>query len=171
MLGRILSGIALWIGVYVLLTGVHFGTLWGLDRLRTALETRYEEQYGSEVVDREPPYTTPEWIIVSLDVQPSMYWGEALAMSALMSLPVALLIQVVAWTGRHRLILRSIVIGAVMSILVFYLLYLLNEQVFAGYLVQAKPPIFGVGALTGIGQGFVGGLIYGASRRRNGGED
>lgn len=169
MLGRILSGIALWIGVYVLLTGVHFGTLWGLDQLRTALETRYEEQYGSEVVDREPPYTTSEWIIVSLDVQPSMYWGEALAMSALMSLPVALLIQVVVWTGRRRLMLKTIVIGSTISMLVFYLLYLLNEQVFAGYLIQAKSPIFVIGALTGILQGFVGGSIYGASRRRSGG--
>ncbi len=167
MLGRFLRGLALWIGVYVLLTAVHFGLLWGLDRLRMQLETRFEDRYGTEVVDREPPYSRAEWLVVALDVQPSMYWVESLGMSALMSLPVALFVGAGALAFRRRLWGRLVVLSVIASILTFYLLYLLNEQVFAGYLLQQRLPVFTVGGFVGLVQGLVASLVFGAPRGRS----
>lgn len=170
MLGKLLRGLALWIGVYVILTAIHFGMLWGLDHVRNRLETRFEDQFGSEVVDREPPYTMPEWLIVGLDIQPSMYWLESLAMSAVMSLPVVVFLGLAAKVFRRGLGFKLIGVGIVTSVLMFYLLYLLNDQLFAGYLIQAKPPVLIVGTLVGLVQGWVALLIYGGARRHGGGE-
>ncbi|MER3402134.1 MAG: hypothetical protein C4336_07450 [Armatimonadota bacterium] len=169
MLGKLLRGLALWIGVYGILTAIHFGMLWGLDQVRNRLETRFEDQYGSEVVDREPPYTTPEWLIVGLDIQP-IQWLESLAMSAVMSLPVAVFLGLGAKVFRRGLGFKLIGVSIVTSMLMFSLLYLLNEQLSAGYLVQAKPPVLIVGTLVGWVQGWVASLIYGGARRQGGGE-
>jgi hypothetical protein len=40
--GRLLRGLALWIGLYVLLTGAHMGVLYGINALRA----RYESWAG-----------------------------------------------------------------------------------------------------------------------------
>jgi hypothetical protein len=77
MIGRLLRALALGIGLYVLLTAVHYGTLWGLDQMRQRMETRLEQRYGADAVDREPPYKPGERWVMALDIQPSPYWQEA----------------------------------------------------------------------------------------------
>jgi hypothetical protein len=90
--GRLLRGLAIWIGLYVLLTGAHMGVLYGLNALRARYETALETRVGVDAIDREPPYSGGERLIVALDIQPSAYWQESLAMSAVMSLIVAVFV-------------------------------------------------------------------------------
>jgi hypothetical protein len=77
MIGRLLRALALGIGLYVLLTAVHYGTLWGLDQMRQRMETRLEQRYGADAVDREPPYKPGERWVMAFDIQ-LVSWKEAL---------------------------------------------------------------------------------------------
>ncbi|MFQ3611141.1 MAG: hypothetical protein SNJ72_06540 [Fimbriimonadales bacterium] len=157
MVGRALRGLALWLGLYILFSLAHFGVLYGLNALRSGLEQRWESQFGAEVIDREPPYSLQERVVIALDIQPSMYWVESLAMSFIMSLPVALFVGLGALLLRRARRGTLLIIATFSSLLVFYLLYLLGEQVFAGYLVGHLGAI----GVSGIGVGFVQGLIAG----------
>ncbi len=157
MVARVLRGLALWLGLYILFSAVHFGALYGLSALRSGLEGRWENQFGVEVIDREPPYSIRERLILGLDIQPSMYWVESLAMSAVMSLPVALFVGIGSLLLRRARRGTLILVATLSSTLMFYLLYLLGEQVFAGYLVGHPS----AAVVSGIGVGFVQGVVAG----------
>ncbi len=160
MVARILRALALWLGMYILLSGVHFGVLYGLNSIRTGLENRWETQFGLEVIDREPPYSWRERLVMAMDTQPSIYWAESLAMSFVMSLPVALFV------GLGSLLLRRarrgvlMLVAIISSVLVFYLTYLLNQQgATVGYFIEGGSPAVFSGAVIGIIQGLLAGLV------------
>jgi len=165
MIGRMLRSLALSIGLYVLLTGVHYGTLWGLDQLRQRMEARLEQRYGAEAVDRQPPYKPGERWVMALDIQPSPYWQEAVGMSAGLTLPVALLMGLTARRVR-RFALLLVAVGANIGML--WLMTRLGGLALAGYLVN-NPTAAGVGGLAiGLLQGLLGGLILKAKDGGNG---
>ncbi len=150
MMGRWLRVCAFGIGFYVILTGVHFGTLWGLDQLRQRWETRLENQYGTEAIDREPPYKPGERVMMALDIQPSPYWQEALGMSAVLSLPIALLMGIAAFFIKRarRVALMTLAVGA--NIALLWLITQLGGLALAGYLVNNALAAGVEGAIVGL---------------------
>jgi len=155
MMGRWLRALALGIGLYVLLTAVHYGTLWGLDQLRQRMEARLEQRYGADAVDREPPYKPGERWVMAFDVQ-FVSWSEALTVSAVLNLPIVLLIGMAARRLR-RFALWLVAVGA--NILALWLMTRLGGLAGVGYLVF-NPIAAGVeGAIAGVLQGILGGLI------------
>jgi hypothetical protein len=171
MIGRILRALALSIGLYVLLTGVHYGTLWGLDQLRQRMEARLEQRYGADAVDREPPYKPGERWVMALDIQPSPYWQEAVGMSAGLTLPVALLMGLMARRRPNGQVpnlplLLLVAVGANIGML--WLMTRLGGLALAGYLVN-NATAAGVGGLAiGLLQGLLGGLILKTKDGKNG---
>jgi hypothetical protein len=156
MIGRILYTLALGVGFYVLLTVVHYGTLWGLDQLRQRMEARLEQRYGTDAVDREPPYKPGERWVMALDIQPSPYWQEAAGMSAVLSLPVAVLMGLMARRSRR---LALLLIAVITNALSLWLLTQLGGLALAGYLVNNPTAAIAGGVAVGLLQGILGGLI------------
>ncbi len=165
MIARFLRAFALWLGLYGLLTAAHFGVLWGLDQLRQRLENRLESRYGTEAVDREPPYSWGERVVLALDVQPSPYWQESLGVSALLSLPVALLTGAAALFVRRARRAALMAIAIVGGILLMWLLTQLGGLALAGYLVGNPTAAVVEGALIGLIQGMLAILVLAPSRR------
>ncbi len=166
-MARLLFGLALWLGLYVLLAGAHFGTLWAMDWARNRLETTLEDRYGSEAIDREPPYSWGERVVVALDIQQGVYWQESLMMSALMSLPVALFIGIGASLTRKRHIIIA-VLAVMVNLATFYLVYLLNEQIALGYLISTLPPVITAGFVVGLVHALVASLVYAGAAKKAG---
>ncbi|MEN3000647.1 MAG: hypothetical protein ABDI19_02260 [Armatimonadota bacterium] len=156
---------ALAIGFYLLLTGVHYGTLWGLDGLRQRWEARLESQYGVEAIDREPPYKPGERAIMALDIQRSPFWQESLGISALLSLLVALLTGVAARFAKRARRAALLLVPIASNIVLLWLMTQLGGLALAGYLVGNLTAVFVGGALVGLIQGIVALLLL-APRRR-----
>ncbi|MEN3001515.1 MAG: hypothetical protein ABDI19_06690 [Armatimonadota bacterium] len=161
MLGRVLRGLAIWIGLVVLLTGAHMGVLYALNALRTRYEISLEARLGAEAIDREPPYQRGEQLIVALDIQPSMYWLESLAMSALMSLIVAVFVGLASLTARHGRALKLILVALLVNGLVFYFFSLLSEHVLLGYMLGKPVSAIVPAILVGLVQGVLSVLVLG----------
>ncbi|MCS7209903.1 MAG: hypothetical protein NZ874_10075 [Fimbriimonadales bacterium] len=164
MLGQMLRGLALWIGLYVLLTGAHMGVLYGINALRARYETVLETRLGAEAVDREPPYSNGERLIVAFDIQPSVYWLESLGMSALMSLIVALLIALASSVFRNRRAIKLTLVALGANGIVFYFFVLLSEQLFAGYLLGRPVSAVAPALLVGLVQGTISALVLGGGK-------
>ncbi len=166
-MARLLFGLALWLGLYILLTGAHFGTLWLMDWTRTRLETTLEDRHGFEAVDRESPYSWGERMIIALDIQQGVYWFESLAMSALMSLPVALFLGLSAKLFRKRRF-ALVLVAIVVNLATFYLLYLLSEQVALGYLMSNATPVLTGGVVVGLVHALIASLVLAGARNKAG---
>ncbi|MDW8106286.1 MAG: hypothetical protein RMK45_02280 [Armatimonadota bacterium] len=165
MFARVLRGLALWIGLYVLLTATHWGILYGINALRTRYETAIETRLGVEAVDREPPYSTAERIIVALDIQPSPYWQESLGVSALMSLAVATFVGVGALVFKHRRSLKLAIVALAMNGLAFYFLSVLSKQLLAGYLLGRPESAIVPALLVGIVHAIVSVFVLGGGKK------
>jgi hypothetical protein len=163
-LGRLLRGLAIWIGLYVLLTGTHMGVLYGINALRTRYEAALETHGGTELVDREPPYSGGERFIVTLDIQPSIYWVEALVVSAVMSLIVAVFVGLASLAFRHGRTVKLILVALMVNGLVFYFYSLLSEQIFVGYQLGRAVSAIVPAVLVGLAQGIVSVLVLGGKR-------
>jgi hypothetical protein len=159
MIARLLRLCALAIGFYVMLTGVHYGTLWALDQLRQRWEVRLEAQYGTEAVDREPPYKPGERLMMALDIQPSLDWREAVGVSALLSLPAAILMGLAVWVIRRARRLALLIVAGASNILLLWLLTQLGGLALVGYLVNNPVAVVVEGAIVGILQGILAMLI------------
>lgn len=162
--GRLLRGLALWIGLYVLLTGTHMGVLYGLNALRTRYETTLETRAGVEAIDREPPYSGGERLIVALDIQPSTYWQESLVMSAVMSLIVAVFVGLASLAFRKGRVAKLMLVALIVNGLVFYFFALLSEQLFAGYLLGQPISAIAPALLVGLAHGMVSALVLGGKK-------
>ena len=160
-LGRLLRGLAIWIGLYVLLTGTHMGVLYGINALRTRYETAVETKLGADAVDREPPYSGGERLIVAFDIQPSQYWQEALAVSAAMSLVVSIFVGAASLMFRKGRIAKIMLVALVVNGLIFYFFSLINEQVLLGYLMGRPASAIAPAILVGFAQGVVSTLVLG----------
>jgi len=158
MIARLLRLCALAIGFYVMLTGVHYGTLWALDQLRQRWETRLEAQYGTEAVDRQPPYKSGERLMMALDIQPSPDWREAVGVSALLSLP-SVILMLTLWAIRRARRLALLIVAVVSNILLLWLLTQLGGLALVGYLVNNPVAVVVEGAILGILQGILAMLI------------
>jgi hypothetical protein len=139
-MARFLKGVLRFIALYVLVSVSLYFVLDTINRLRTGLENRWETQYGREILDREPPYSWRERVIVMLDIEPGIYWQEAAVMAALMTVPITLGLSLSAlYRGRGRagflvlsgMILNGFVLGAVYKIPEVESL----NMTFAGYLI------------------------------------
>lgn len=161
MLGRVLHGLALWIGLYVLLTAAHWGVLQGINALRTRYETNLEARLGTEAVDREPPYSPQEQLIVAFDIQPSTYWQESLLASAVMSLIVAIFVGIGALTFQHKRALRLAIVAIVVNGLLFFFLAQLSEQAFVGYLLGQPMSAIAPALLVGLTHALISVLVLG----------
>lgn len=160
-LGRLLRGLAIWIGLYVLLTATHIGVLYGTNALRVRYESALEARFGAQAVDREPPYTGGERLIVALDIQPSTYWLESLGMSAVMSLIVAVCVGIGSLAFRKQRTLKLMLVALGVNGLIFYFFSLLSEQLFAGYLLGKPASAIVPAILVGLAQGVVSALVLG----------
>ncbi|GIV05449.1 MAG: hypothetical protein KatS3mg016_1024 [Fimbriimonadales bacterium] len=163
-LGRLLRGLAIWIGLSVLLTGTHMGILYGINALRTRYETALETRGGAELVDREPPYSGGERLIVALDIQPSIYWAEALIVSAVMSLVVAVFVGLASLAFRQGRAVKLILVALIVNGLVFYFYALLSEQIFVGYQLGRPVSAVAPAILVGLAQGIVSVLVLGGKK-------
>lgn len=163
-MGRLLRGLAIWIGLYVLMTGAHMGALYGLDALRTRYESALETRLGAEAVDREPPYSGGERLIVALDIQPSAYWQESLAMSAVMSLIVALFVGLASLAFRKGRAAKLMLVALVVNGLVFFFFAQLSEQLFAGYLLGQPVSAIAPAVLVGLSHGALSALVLGGKK-------
>ncbi|MCS7301246.1 MAG: hypothetical protein NZ556_06805 [Fimbriimonadales bacterium] len=165
MLGRFLRGLAIWIGLYVLLTGAHMGVLYGINALRTRYETALETRLGVEAIDREPPYSGGERVIVALDIQPSMYWLESLGMSALMSLIVAVFVGIASLAFRQGRAAKLTLVALVINGLVFYFLSVLNLEGMVGYMLGRPVSAVAPAILVGLAQGIISALVLGGGKK------
>ncbi|MFN4032721.1 MAG: hypothetical protein ACK4ME_03730 [Fimbriimonadales bacterium] len=165
MLGRALRGFAIWIGLFVMLTGVHMGILYGVDAVRTRYEANLETRLGADAVDREPPYSASERMVVAFDIQPSQYWQESLAMSAGMSLIVAAFVGIGALAFKKGRTAKIALVALVVNGLIFYFFALLSEQIFAGYLLGRPASVIAPAILVGVAQGVLSALVLGGSKR------
>lgn len=165
MIARWLRACALGIGFYVLLTGVHYGTLWGLDQLRQRWETRLENRYGTEAIDREPPYKPGERVMMALDTQLSPYWQESLGISALICLPVAILTGIAVRFLRRAQRAALMIIAVASNIFLLWLLTQLGGVSLVGYLVGSLLAAVVEGTLVGLAQGLLAILVLAPSRR------
>ena len=163
-MGRLLRGLAIWIGLYVLMTGAHMGALYGLDALRTRYESALETRLGAEAVDREPPYSGGERLIVALDIQPSAYWQESLAMSAVMSLIVAVFVGLASLAFRKGRAAKLILVALVVNGLVFFFFAQLSEQLFAGYLLGRPVSAVAPAILVGLAHAVISVLVLGGNK-------
>ena len=163
-MGRLLRGLAIWIGLYVLLIGAHMGVLYGLDALRTRYETALEARLGAEAVDREPPYSGGERLIVALDIQPSAYWQESLAMSAVMSLIVAVFVGLASLAFRKGRAAKLALVTLVVNGLVFFFFAQLSEQLFAGYLLGRPVSAVAPAILVGLAHAVISVLVLGGNK-------
>lgn len=163
-LGRILRGLAIWIGLYVLFTGTHMGVLYGINAVRTRYEAALETRGGAELVDREPPYSGGERFIVALDIQPSIYWVESLVASAGMSLIVAVFVGLASLAFRQGRTAKLILVALIVNALVFYFYSLLTEQNLLGYLVGRPVSMIAPAVLVGLAQGVVSVLVLGGKK-------
>jgi hypothetical protein len=162
--GRLLRGLAIWIGLYVLLTGAHMGVLYGLNALRARYETALETRVGVDAIDREPPYSGGERLIVALDIQPSAYWQESLAMSAVMSLIVAVFVGLASLAFRKGRAVKLALVALIVNGLVFYFFAQLSEQLFAGYLLGRPVSAVAPALLVGLAHGIISVLVLGGKK-------
>jgi hypothetical protein len=162
--GRLLRGLAIWIGLYVLLTGAHMGVLYGLNALRARYETALETRVGVDAIDREPPYSGGERLIVALDIQPSAYWQESLAMSAVMSLIVAAFVGLASLAFRKGRAAKLTLVALVVNGLVFFFFAQLSEQLFAGYLLGQPVSAVAPALLVGLSHGAISTLVLGGNK-------
>ncbi|GIV10409.1 MAG: hypothetical protein KatS3mg019_2500 [Fimbriimonadales bacterium] len=165
MLARALRGLAIWIGLLVLLTGTHMGVLYGINALRARYEANLETRRGVDAIDREPPYSGGERAIVAFDIQPSDYWQESLAMSALMSLIVAIFVGLASLTFKKGRTAKIVLVVLVVNSLIFYFFSLLSEQVFAGYLLGRPASAIAPALLVGLAQGAISALVLGGGKK------
>lgn len=161
MLGRALRGLSLWMGLLVILTGAHMALLYGLNAIRVRYEAHLEMRLGTDAVDREPPYSPGERWIVALDIQPSQYWQEALGMSAVMSLIVAVFVGMGALVFKKRGAAKIALVALMVNGLIFYFFALLSEQIFAGYLLGRPSSAIVPAILVGIVQGVLSAMVLG----------
>ncbi len=166
MLGRVFHGLALWIGLYVLLTAAHWGVLQGIDALRTRYETDLEARLGTEVVDREPPYSTAERLIVAFDIQPSTYWQESLLTSALMSLVVAIFVGIGGLAFQRNRAIKLALVAIVVNGLAFFFLAQLSEQMFLGYLLGQPASAIAPALLVGLAHALISVLVLGRANMK-----
>lgn len=165
MLGRALRGLAIWIGLFILLTGAHMGVLYGVNALRTRYEASLETRLGVDAIDREPPYSGGERAIVAFDIQPSEYWQESLGMSAIMSLIVSIFVGLASLMfGKGRTV-KIVLVALVVNGLVFYFFSLLSEQIFAGYLLGRPASAIAPAILVGLAQGTISALVLGGGKK------
>lgn len=162
---RLLLGLFKILLLYALVCASFEGVVRGVDASRSRMENRFEDRYGSEVVDREPPYSWRERLIVALDIQPSMYWQESAGMSALAGIPVTIgLLGATVFRVRSRRAFFMLS-GIVLSGTMLYMLYRATHSdywniSFVGYLVESADAAFLTGLLAGFIQGWVASLIY-----------
>jgi hypothetical protein len=161
--GRVLRGLAIWIGLYVLLTGAHMGVLYGINALRARYETTLE-RVGVDAIDREPPYSGGERLVVALDIQPSAYWQESLAMSAVMSLIVAVFVGLGSLAFRKGRAAKLMLVALVVNGLVFFFFAQLSEQLFAGYLLGQPVSAVAPALLVGLTHGAISTLVLGGKK-------
>ncbi|GBC94086.1 hypothetical protein HRbin15_02593 [bacterium HR15] len=159
MIARWLRACALGIGFYVLLVGIHYGTLWGLDQLRQRWEARMETRYGVEAIDREPPYKPGERMVMALDIQLSPYWQEAVGISALLCMPIAILAGISARFIRRARRTALMILTIVSNILLLWLMTQLGGLAFAGYLVGNPTATVAGGTVVGLLQGLLAILV------------
>lgn len=165
MLGRALRGLAIWIGLFILLTGAHMGVLYSINALRTRYEANLETRVGVDAVDREPPYSAGERAIVAFDIQPSEYWQEALAVSAVMSLIVSIFVGLASLMFKKGRTTKIVLVALFVNGLIFYFFSLLSEQVFAGYLLGRPASAFAPAILVGLAQGTISALVLGGGKK------
>lgn len=165
MLGRALRGLAIWIGLFILLTGAHMGILYGIDALRTRYETNLETRMGADAVDREPPYSVGERIIVAFDIQPSQYWQEALVVSAAMSLIVSVFVGLASLMFKKGRTAKIMLVALVVNGIIFYFFSLINEQVLLGYLLGRPASAVAPAILVGLAQGTISALVLGGGKK------
>ncbi|MCS6918933.1 MAG: hypothetical protein NZM28_04115 [Fimbriimonadales bacterium] len=165
MLGRALRGLATWIGLFILLTGAHMGVLYGINALRTRYEANLETRMGVDAVDREPPYSGGERVVVAFDIQPSAYWQESLGASAIMSLIVAVFVGIASLAFRKGRAAKIVLVALAVNGLVFYFLSLLSEQMFLGYLLGRPASVIAPALLVGAAQGVISALVLGGGKR------
>ncbi|MCS7064964.1 MAG: hypothetical protein NZL85_01680, partial [Fimbriimonadales bacterium] len=121
-------------------------------------------QYGTDAIDREPPYKPGERLMTALDIQPISGWQEALGMSAVLCLPVALLAGLAARFSRRARCPTLIIVTIAANILLLWLLTQLGG-VALGYLVGNLSAAVVAGAMVGLLQGIVAVLMLASSRR------
>lgn len=165
MLGRALRGLAIWIGLFILLTGTHMGVLYGVNALRTRYEANLETRLGVDAVDREPPYSGGERIIVAFDIQPSQYWQEALVVSALMSLIVSVFVGLASLMFKQGRTAKIMLVALVVNGLIFYFFSLISEQALLGYLLGRPASAIAPAILVGVAQGAISALVLGGSKK------
>lgn len=144
---RFLVGILRVIVLYILIGTSLYLVLDTINRLRTGLENRWEAQYGTEILDREPPYSWGERMLMLLDIEPGIYWQEAALMAAMMALPITLGLSLSAfYKGRGRtgfLILAGMILNSFMLGVVYKIPEVESLNItFAGYLVANQGAIF-----------------------------
>ena len=140
------------------------GVLYGINALRTRYEAALETRLGAEAVDREPPYRGGERLIVALDIQPSTYWQESLAMSAVMSLIVAVFVGLASLAFRKGRAMKLALVALIVNGLVFYFFALLSEQLFAGYLLGRPVSAVSPALLVGLAHGIISVLVLGGKK-------
>jgi hypothetical protein len=140
------------------------GVLYGINALRTRYEAALETRLGAEAVDREPPYRGGERLIVALDIQPSTYWQESLAMSAVMSLIVAVFVGLASLAFRKGHAVKLALVALIVNGLVFYFFALLSEQLFAGYLLGRPVSAVAPALLVGLVHGIISVLVLGGKK-------
>jgi hypothetical protein len=140
------------------------GVLYGINALRTRYEAALETRLGAEAVDREPPYRGGERLIVALDIQPSTYWQESLAMSAVMSLIVAVFVGLASLAFRKGRAMKLALVALIVNGLVFYFFALLSEQLFAGYLLGRPVSAVAPALLVGLAHGIISVLVLGGKK-------
>jgi hypothetical protein len=140
------------------------GVLYGINALRTRYEAALETRLGAEAVDREPPYRGGERLIVALDIQPSTYWQESLAMSAVMSLIVAVFVGLASLAFRKGHAVKLALVALIVNGLVFYFFALLSEQLFAGYLLGRPVSAVAPALLVGLAHGIISVLVLGGKK-------
>jgi hypothetical protein len=138
--------------------------LYGINALRARYETGLEMRLGAEAVDREPPYSGGERLIVALDIQPSTYWQESLAMSAVMSLIVAVFVGLASLAFRKGHAVKLALVALIVNGLVFYFFALLSEQLFAGYLLGRPVSAVAPALLVGLAHGIISVLVLGGKK-------
>lgn len=144
-----------------------------VNRTRVGLENRWEAQYGSEILDREPPYSWREQAIRLLDIEPGIYWQEAAAMAAIMAVPVTFGLSLITfYKGRRRkgfylltgIILNGFMLGAVSKIPEMESLNI----TFAGYLIANRGAIVIPAVVCGAMHGWFAFLLWGGSNKSGG---
>jgi len=138
------------------------GVLYGLNALRARYESALETRV--DAIDREPPYSGGERLIVALDIQPSVYWQESLAMSAVMSLIVAVFVGLASLAFRKGRAAKLMLVSLVVNGLVFFFFAQLSEQLFAGYLLGKPVSAVAPALLVGLTHGAISTLVLGGKK-------